>query len=37
VPAGMMPETPGSGSDEPPRAGTASRSIIRGHRLTSFT
>ena len=26
VPAGMMPETPGSDSDEPPPAGTASRS-----------
>jgi hypothetical protein len=26
VPAGLIPETPGSGSDEPPPAGTASRS-----------
>jgi hypothetical protein len=34
---GMMPETPGSDSDEPPPAGTASRSISQGHRLTSFT
>jgi hypothetical protein len=34
---GMMPETPGSGSDEPPHAGTASRSTSQGHRLTSLT
>ena len=37
VPAGMMPETPGSGGDEPPPAGTASRSISPCPRLTSFT
>ena len=29
VPAGMMPETPGNGSDEPPHAGTASRFTSR--------
>ena len=33
----LMPETPGSGGDEPPPAGTASRSTSQGHRLTSFT
>jgi hypothetical protein len=32
-----MPGPPESGGDEPPPAGTASRSDSRGHRLTSFT
>ena len=32
----LMPRPPGSGSDEPPRAGTASRSVLRGHRTTSL-
>ena len=32
----LMPRPPGSGSDEPPRAGTASRSAMRGHRTTSL-
>ena len=32
----LMPRPPGSGSDEPPRAGTASRSAMRGHRITSL-
>jgi hypothetical protein len=31
-----MPRPPGSGSDEPPPAGTASRSAMRGHRMTSL-
>jgi hypothetical protein len=31
-----MPRPPGCGSDEPPRAGTASRSAMRGHRITSL-
>ena len=34
---GLMPETPGSGGDEPPRAGTASRSNNRSDRLMSCT
>ena len=37
VPAGMMPEPPGSSSDEPPPAGTALAPISRRHRLMSFT
>ena len=32
----LMPRPPGSGSDEPPPAGTASRSVLRGHRITSL-
>src|ERR1700722_10544540 len=32
----LMPRPPGNGSDEPPRAGTASRSVMRGHRITSL-
>ena len=32
----LMPRPPGSGSDEPPPAGTASRSVLRGHRTTSL-
>jgi hypothetical protein len=32
----LMPRPPGSGSDEPPRAGTASRPAMRGHRITSL-
>ena len=32
----LMPRPPGSGSDEPPPAGTASRSVMRGHRITSL-
>ena len=32
----LMPRPPGSGSDEPPRAGTASRSAMQGHRITSL-
>ena len=32
----LMPRPPGSGSDEPPRAGTASRSAMRGDRITSL-
>ncbi len=32
----LMPRPPGSDSDEPPRAGTASRSVLRGHRMTSL-
>jgi len=32
----LMPRPPGSGSDEPPPAGTASRSAMRGHRITSL-
>ena len=32
----LMPRPPGSGSDEPPPAGTASRSALRGHRITSL-
>ena len=33
----LMPRPPGSGSDEPPRAGTASRSVLRGHRRRPCT
>ena len=36
MPAGSMPGPPGSGGDEPPPAGTASRSVSRRHRLTSL-
>ena len=36
VPRGTLPRPPGSGSDEPPPAGTASRSVSRRHRLTSL-
>ena len=36
VPAGMMPEPPGSEGDEPPPAGTALAPISQGRRLTSF-
>jgi hypothetical protein len=37
VPAGRIdPEPPGSGSDEPPPAGTALAPSSRGHRLPSF-
>jgi hypothetical protein len=32
----LMPRPPGCGSDEPPPAGTASRSAMRGHRTTSL-
>ena len=36
MPAGTMPGPPGSEGDEPPPAGTASRSVSRRHRLTSL-
>ena len=32
----LMPRPPGSGSDEPPPAGTASRSAMRSDRITSL-
>ena len=32
----LMPRPPGSDGDEPPPAGTASRSVLRGHRTTSL-
>jgi hypothetical protein len=32
----LMPKPPGSDGDEPPPAGTVSRSAMRGHRITSL-